>query len=127
MADGFYEWLRDGKKKQPYRFTLADGEPFAFAGLWSRWRSPDGDTVESCTIVTTEANAVVAPIHGRMPVILPTGAYAHWLDANQDGRPLLRPYDAAEMTAYPVSTRVNSVKNDDPGLIQPAPVQGARL
>ena len=124
VADGFYEWRRAGKEKQPFRFTLTDGGPFAFAGLWSRWRSPAGETIESCTIITTQANALVAPIHTRMPVILAPEDHGRWLDSANDGRPLLRPYPAEAMTAYPVSTRVNAVRNDDAGLIERAAEQG---
>ena len=127
VADGFYEWRRDGKQKQPFRFVLADGGPFAFAGLWSRWRDPAGETIESCTIITTAANAVVAPIHARMPVILAPDNYARWLDPANDARPLLRPFPAEALTAYPVSPRVNAVRNDDAGLIERAAEQATLL
>ena len=79
-ADGFYEWRRDSAGKRPVRITLASGEPFAFAGLWETWQDPNGDPVISCTIITTEANELVQPIHGRMPVILPRELEALWLD-----------------------------------------------
>ncbi len=79
-ADGFYEWWKGTKPKQPWRITLEDGGPFAFAGLWERWeKAPDGVPVESCTIITTAANALVAKLHDRMPVILPVDAYGPWL------------------------------------------------
>lgn len=124
VADGFYEWqAQDGGPKQPYRITLAEGRPFGFAGLWEVWKDPaDGARVESCTIVTTEANAVLRPIHHRMPVILAPGDFAAWLAT--EGPPeaalaLLKPYPGEAMTAYPVSRRVNKVANDDPGLIEP--------
>ena len=124
VADGFFEWGKGKSGKQPYWITLADRAPFAFAGLWERWeKSPDGKTVDSCAIVTTEANELVARIHDRMPVILAPEDYESWLDI--DGTPadraqsLLRPYPAAAMTAVPVSARVNSVKNDDEGCVEP--------
>lgn len=126
-ADGFYEWRgedRGGGKpvKQPYRVTLADGAPFAFAGLWEHWKNPEtGEPMESCAIITTEANRALAPVHHRMPVILPTEAHAAWLDpaARGDGlRALLRPYPADRVVVFPVSSAVNSVKNDAPGLTE---------
>ena len=125
LADGFYEWRsadRGGKTpvKQPYRVTLADGAPFAFAGLWEHWKNPEtGAPMESCTIITTEANRTLAPIHHRMPVILPSQAHAAWLDpaARGDGlQALLRPYPADRVVVFPVSSAVNSVKNDAPSL-----------
>jgi putative SOS response-associated peptidase YedK len=123
-ADAFFEWKAAGKQKQPYLFALRDRRPFAFAGLWERWLGPDGDPLESCAIVTTEANERVFPVHDRMPVILPPESYAAWLDPEIQDRerllPLLRPYPAEEMTATPVSQKVNSPRNDYPGCIEPA-------
>jgi len=116
-ADGFYEWQRNGKTKQPYCFEVNDGELFAFAGLWDRWRGPQGDLVESCTIVTTTPNSLLADIHDRMPVILSPDNYDLWLDPAFRNPPsvseMLKPFDAAVMRRYPVSTRVNQVQNDD--------------
>ena len=80
LADGFYEWKREGSRKQPYYIKLRDGEPFAFAGLWDRWQPADGQPLETCTILTTTPNEVVQRIHDRMPVILPSSAYSVWLD-----------------------------------------------
>lgn len=124
LADGFYEWQRSGGGRQPVRITLASGAPFAFAGLWNAWRDPQGDVVESCTIITTEANELVRPIHDRMPVILPEELETLWLDEEmQDPAALaglLAPYPAEDMTAYEVSTLVNSAFNDGPELITPA-------
>jgi putative SOS response-associated peptidase YedK len=115
-ADGFYEWKRAGKEKLPYCFTLADDAVFAFAGLWEQWRSPQGQAVESCTILTTSPNEWVRDVHDRMPVILPQEAYDLWLDPGftrvEEMQPLLRPY-AGAMRRYRVSSRVNQVKNDD--------------
>ena len=123
-ADGFYEWRKLGKAKQPYLIRLADGGPFAFAGLWERWQGPDGALVESCAILTTTANPLCAPIHPRMPVILAPADHAAWLDiAGRDAAalgPLLRPYPAAGMVAYPLTSHVNSPRNDDPACRQPA-------
>ena len=122
-TDGFYEWQRRGKTKQPYRFQCADDAAFALAGLWERWIGPEDAIIESCAILTTTANDVVARIHHRMPVILsPTDCDA-WLDVEgcppADATALLRPYPAAEMKSYPVSTRVNSPKHDDPECATP--------
>jgi len=128
-ADGFYEWKREGKTRQPWLFGLSDGAPFAFAGLWETWTVPQGaaltgslaergpgEAVETCTILTTTANETVAPVHGRMPVILPPEACGPWL-ANEDV-PLV-PYPADHMTAHPVSTLVNRPANDDPRCVKP--------
>lgn len=117
-ADGFYEWKRAGKEKLPFCFTLADDAPFAFAGLWEQWRNPQGEAVESCTILTTAPNDLVRDVHDRMPVILAPEAYELWLDPGftrvEELQPLLKPY-AGAMRRYRVSSRVNQVKNDDAG------------
>jgi putative SOS response-associated peptidase YedK len=116
-ADGFYEWKREGKTKQPYCFEVSEGELFAFAGLWDRWRDPQGDVIESCSIITTAPNSLLADIHDRMPAILRPDEYDLWLDpAFRDTASvseMLRPFDAALMRRYLVSTRVNNVQNDD--------------
>jgi putative SOS response-associated peptidase YedK len=116
-ADGFYEWVRNGKTKQPYCFEVNDGELFAFAGLWDGWRDPQGDVVESCTVLTTTPNSLLADIHDRMPVILHPDHYDLWLDpAFRNATAvseMLKPFDATVMRRYPVSTRVNQVQNDD--------------
>jgi putative SOS response-associated peptidase YedK len=116
-ADGFYEWQATPGRKLPWRITLKDGGPFAFAGLWERWdKAPDGIPVESCTIVTTSANQLLRPLHDRMPVILAPDDHAAWLgeDAVREVGELLRPYPSEEMRTYRVSTVVNNVKNDGP-------------
>jgi putative SOS response-associated peptidase YedK len=122
-ADGFYEWQKTGSTKQPYYIRLAEGEVFAFAGLWDRWVSPDGEPLDTFTILTTNPNDLVAPIHDRMPVILPPSAYDAWLDVATTGpreaRDILRPYPADTMTAIPVSRFVNSPKNEGPECIVP--------
>lgn len=125
-ADGFYEWqhVPGRKTKTPMYIRLKSGEPFAFAGLWESWNSPDGSNVLSCTIITTAPNALMEPIHNRMPVILPSSAYAQWLDPGEqnpaDLQSLIQPYPAEAMTAYPVSTLVNRPENDVAACIQPA-------
>jgi len=116
-ADGFYEWKRDGKTKQPYCFEINEGELFAFAGIWDRWKDASGKPVETCSILTTTPNAVTAPVHDRMPVILEPDAYDLWLDPGMQNvaavSDLLKPYDARAMRCYPISARINSVANDD--------------
>ncbi len=123
LADGFYEWQRQNGRKQPFYIRLHDGRPSAFAGLWERWVAPDGQPLDSCTIITTTSNELVGQIHNRMPVILAPEDYSLWLDPSvQDSerlQPLLRPYSSEEMTAYPVSTRVNNPSNDTPDCIVP--------
>jgi putative SOS response-associated peptidase YedK len=123
VADGFYEWQKQGAAKQPMRIVLKSREPFGFAGLWDRWRTPDGEEVLTCTIVTTTANELLKPIHDRMPVILPASAEARWLDPQQTDlaklRDLLQPYPPEEMECYPVSRLVNSPAHDTPECIVP--------
>lgn len=125
LADGFYEWQRRGRYKQPFHIRMRDGRPFAFAGLWEHWEGPEGSAIDSCTILTTPANELVGTLHDRMPVILAPQEYDLWLDpAIQEGerlQSLPRPYPAEEMTAYPVSTRVNNPANDSPECVEPAP------
>jgi putative SOS response-associated peptidase YedK len=124
-TDGFYEWqhAEDGKaKKQPYFFSLKDGNPFALAGLWESWKSPDGEVIESCTILTTKANDILRPIHDRMPVILDSKDWDMWLDPSFNNmhelQEILKPYPAEVMTSHPVSTLVNSPKNNSPDCLQ---------
>jgi putative SOS response-associated peptidase YedK len=120
-ADGFYEWKREGAGKQPFFFSLRDGRPFGFAGLWDKWRGQDGKVIESCTILTTEANEVLKPVHDRMPVILHPETYDQWLDDDlrvvESLKELLGPYPASEMTSYPVSAQVNSPRNQGEDLV----------
>lgn len=122
FADGFYEWERHGKISQPYYFQMTDGAPFAFAGIWDRWRH-NGRTVDSCAIITTTANELLATIHHRMPVILETETYDLWLSENSrstDLRDLLTPYPAQAMTSHAVGYDVNDAKLDDERLVYPA-------
>jgi putative SOS response-associated peptidase YedK len=122
LADGFYEWKKEGATKTPIRIGLKEWRPFGFAGVWDEWHGPDGP-IRSCTIITTEPNELVEPIHNRMPVILPKETHATWLNQSiQDPEqltPLLKPYPAEGMEAYVVSTAVNSSRNEDPECILP--------
>jgi putative SOS response-associated peptidase YedK len=125
-ANGFYEWMVVGgtgehARKQPVYVGAKDGQPLGFAGLYDRWLSPEGDVLDTCTIVTTDANRLLRPVHDRMPVIIAPADYARWLDpANADVSALIAPYPDAALTFHPVSTRVNSVRHDDLSLIEPA-------
>jgi putative SOS response-associated peptidase YedK len=125
LADGFYEWQKAGKEKQPYLFRLRGGAPFAFAGLWEHWER-DGRALDSCTILTTDANGLVKPLHDRMPVILAPHDFALWLDPKVQKGPelqgLLRPYAAEEMTAFPVDLRVNNPRHNDADCVAPLAV-----
>ena len=116
-ADAFYEWKRIGKSKQPYCFEVNEGELFAFAGLWERWRDARGKVLETCSILTTKPNRVAAVVHDRMPVILEPESYEIWLDPGMGDVgtvwDMLKPYDARRMRCFPVSSRINSVVNDD--------------
>ncbi|MBV9955669.1 MAG: SOS response-associated peptidase [Pseudolabrys sp.] len=134
-ADGFYEWKAAGKGKQPHFIRRKDGAPFAFAGLWECWTGPNGEELETAAIVTTSANRDLAPIHERMPVVVPADAFALWLDPNVDEKTaasLIAPAQNDLFEAYPVSTAVNRVANDNAELVArfdgppaPAPRQAA--
>jgi putative SOS response-associated peptidase YedK len=121
-ADGYYEWQKTGGRKKPYYFTMRDDGPFGFAGLWDRWKNPEGGILETCTILTTEANEKSRDIHDRMPVILSPSDYDLWLDEEVRKlgllKELFRPYPSEEMIAYPVSTFVNNVRIDRAELIE---------
>ena len=122
LADGFYEWKKNGETKQPHHITMHDGKPFAFAGLWEKWEK-DGEKIESCSIITTDPNELMKPIHNRMPAILDRRNYATWLSPTSDTAllgELIRPFPAERMTAVPVGTIVNSVRNDDPRCLERA-------
>jgi putative SOS response-associated peptidase YedK len=121
-ADGFYEWRKEGAKKQPVYVRRKDGQPFAFAGLWEEWER-EGEVIESCAIITTEANDLMAEFHDRMPVIVRPKDYGLWLDPQvQDPallEPLLRPYPGGEMEVYPVGRLVNDPRHEDPKCVEP--------
>ncbi|MDV2994370.1 MAG: SOS response-associated protein YedK [Chroococcidiopsis sp. SAG 2025] len=126
VADGFYEWQLQKSKKQPFYFRLQDGQPFAFAGLWETWQAPDGEKVDSCTLLTTTANSVLRSVHDRMPVILKPEDYNQWLDPQtqepEQLKSLLQPYSSEAMVAYPVSTKVNNPTNESPECIERQPI-----
>ena len=126
LADGFYEWKSsDGKKsKTPFFIHMKDRKPFAFAGLWDSWNSPEGSQLKTCTIITTEPNELMSLLHNRMPVILHPRDYDKWLDPSSQTpdqlMPLLKPFPADMMDAYPVTPLVNKPANDTPELVVPA-------
>jgi len=126
LADGFYEWktVEGRKSKTPYFIHMKDRRPFAFAGLWDSWNSPEGSQLKTCTIITTEPNELMSLLHNRMPVILHPRDYAKWLDPSPQTpdqlTPLLKPFPANKMDAYPVTPLVNKPANDIPELVVPA-------
>ena len=120
VADGFYEWRQHQGRKQPVFIHLKNDEPFVFAGLWDSRRLEDGQSLSYCTIITTGANSLIAPVHNRMPVILPPSAIDAWLDPKyEDATKLLKPYPEDGMAWFPVSDAVNSTTNDSPELVCP--------
>jgi len=123
VASGFYEWKQEGKAKLPWYVRLKDGTPMVFAGLWETWKSPEGEVIESCTILTTASNRLIEPLHNRMPVILHPDEYHAWLDRNTTNPAglvhLFQAYPADLMDMWPVSPMVNSVKNDSAELVVP--------
>ncbi len=131
VADGFYEWQKAGREKTPLLIRLKSDQPFAFAGLYETWTPPWGEALTTCTIITTEPNDLVRPIHDRMPAILPRRLESLWLDETALDRhwllDMLTPYPAEQMEAYAVSSLVNSVKNDSPACIEPLEVEQPRL
>ena len=126
LADGFYEWKTFGQKKSktPYFIHMKDRQPFAIAGLWDSWASPDSSSIKTCTIITTTPNELMEMIHERMPVILHPRDYAKWLDpapqTPESLQLLIKPFEADAMSAYPVSTLVNKATNDTPEMVVPA-------
>jgi putative SOS response-associated peptidase YedK len=121
----FYEWKKSGKEKQPFHFGLKDSSLFAFAGVWDRWKSPSGQVLESCSILTTSANELLDGLHDRMPVILPPRHYQTWLTAPaaeaERLAELLVPFDASLMKRYPVSSLVNKPQNEMPDCAREIP------
>jgi putative SOS response-associated peptidase YedK len=124
-ASGFFEWKPEGNHKVPYYIRLSDSTPMGLAGIWEAWKTPEGTSLQTFTILTTSANPLITPIHDRMPVILHPDAYDFWLDKNVNNpeqlQSLYPPYPADLMTIYPVSTLVNSPRNDNPACIEPSP------
>lgn len=126
-ADGFYEWKKTGSRTQPYRIVLCDAKPFHFAGLAERWHSPEGEWIDSYTILTCPPNDLMANLHNRMPVLLAPDQVDAWLDPQADTEQLvadLGPYPSEAMRAYPVDARVGNVYNDAPNLVEPIASQG---
>jgi putative SOS response-associated peptidase YedK len=121
-SEGFYEWCVTATGKQPWLIRRTDGAPFAMAGLWEVWQA-DGAALQTCTIIVTDANAAIAPVHDRMPAIIRPADYGAWLDPDHSDRAtltaLLRPADPADWLIYPVSRRVNSPRNEGPDLTLP--------
>lgn len=134
-ADGYFEWQTTGKAKQPYYIHMADERPFAFAGLWESWSGPKeeplSEPMETCTLITTSANATTAPVHDRMPVILPREVWDRWLDPEFEGKEqllaLLKPYEGDDLTLRPVSTLVNNPRNDKPEAIEAIKPEGESM
>ncbi|HEY8845984.1 MAG TPA: SOS response-associated peptidase [Candidatus Limnocylindrales bacterium] len=131
-VDGFYEWKREGTRRQPFLIAQADGRPLALAGLWSGWRDPAADRViRTFTIVTAGPNAQVAELHDRMPVVVPEEAWSTWLDPGLDDsaelQGLLQPNEAVDLRILAVSRLVNDVRNDGPELIEPASDEPAAI
>ena len=128
LADGFYEWRKEGKQRIPLYFSQKSGEPMAFAGLWENWKSPDGEWMRSCTILTTAANSFIKPVHNRMPVILSAETEPLWLDPLTDTpdnlQPLLLPAPPESLDVREVSPTVNNVRNDHPSCIVPVTQDG---
>ena len=126
-SDGFYEWSGAASPKQPFHIELEGGEVFGFAGLWERWRNPAGEVIESCTLLTTEANSTLGDLHKRMPVIVDPVNYALWLDPDVSDPALLKPAVegalADALRFYPVSLRVNDTRRDDPQCLDVADIQ----
>ena len=122
-VNGFYEWQATDTRKQPMHIGMRDGRPFGLAGLYERWLSPEGEVLDTCTIVTTAASDELRHIHDRMPVIVSTAHYARWLDtASTDVGDLVVPWSGESLRVYPVSTRVNAVRNDDAAICDPVDV-----
>lgn len=132
LADGFFEWRKEGTHKTPFYIRLKQGHPFGMAGLWDIWRSGSGELVRSCTIITTSANDIVAPIHDRMPVILDAADYPLWLSVPETVSPedlqrlLRKPSPSSAMEAYAVSSTVNSPANESPECVAPLPSRPTR-
>lgn len=130
-VDGFYEWTGHASERRPHVFRRRDGRMFGIAGLYERWLGEGGEVVDSCTLITTEANQIVAPFHDRMPVILAADDYRPWLDRKRGDEdaagsllPLLAPCPNDWLESRPVSTRINNVRNDDPECLVSEPVTG---
>jgi putative SOS response-associated peptidase YedK len=124
-ASGFFEWRTERKIKQPHYFSLRSGAAFSFAGLWERWNGGESGPIDSFTVIVTDANSCVSPIHRRMPVLVSSDDYGRWLGEGQTDLPedLLKPYPAPDMQVWPVSRIVNSALNDQPEMIEPIDIK----
>ncbi len=123
-ADGFYEWKAEGRIKQPYFFSMKDDEPFAIGGIWESWRTPEGDILRTCCLITTGPNETMQPVHDRMPVIVSPGDYEQWLTGEpDDALALVKPYASEEMQSWAVSRRVSQSGEEGPDLLNPVSVQ----
>lgn len=129
LSSGFYEWQRpNGGPKQPYRIHRRDGAPFAMAGLWEEWTDEEGTPLRTFTILTTDANDLIEPIHDRMPVVLRAGRERGWLEGDSESRHrFCAPYPDDDLVAYPIDTAVNNPQNDHAGIIEPAQREQAGL
>ena len=121
VADGFYEWKKEGKVRQPFMVRRPDGRPFALAGIWEHSATTDGEVIDACAIITGAANGVVAPLHDRMPLIVPANGYDRWLSSDAKTPELMEliETDAGSLVSYPVSTFVNSAANEGPQCVEP--------
>ena len=127
-VDGFFEWkaIKGQRAKQPYAIGMKDGHPFGLGGIWENWKDPaSGEWMRTFAIITTDANALVAEIHDRMPLIIARGDYGRWLSDEPDPDDLMRPFPAEPMRMWPISTRVNKPENDDPSIIEPIELSAA--
>jgi putative SOS response-associated peptidase YedK len=127
-VDGFFEWkaIKGQKTKQPYAIAMKDGAPFGIGGIWENWKDlATGGWIRTFAVITADANALVAEIHDRMPLIIATKDYVRWLDVEPDPHDLMRPFPADMMRMWPISARVNKPENDDPSIIEPLEVAGA--
>jgi len=123
-VDGFFEWHSRNGSRRPYAVAMRDGSPFAIGGLWENWKSSvSGQWIRTFCIITTPANVMVSRIHDRMPLILARADFDRWLGPDKNPADLLRSYPSADMTMWPISTRVNSPNNDDPSILEPAAEQ----
>ena len=126
-VDGFFEWKAiKGKPKQPYAIAMRDGIPFGIGGLWENWKDPtSGEWIRTFTIITTNANELVAEIHDRMPLIIAPADYERWLGDEPDPHDMMRPFPGDLMRMWPISTRVNKPENDDPSILEPIELSAA--
>jgi len=119
VADGFYEWEKTEKGKTPYYIHLKSGRPFGLAGIYNRWVADNGEGILTCSIITTNANELISPVHDRMPVIIPKDSIDAWLSDEANPSTMLRPYPSEAMDLYQISTRVNDPKHNSPDLLEP--------